>query len=88
MTRADGVELPEGKIFVSDKVSKQIPLRGRRARHDAQCVDSNSGDPHCPPCRSMAYNAANGESQKATRESDVVVVLLIPGNAGGGKDGT
>ncbi len=37
---------------------------------------------------SMAYNAANGESQKGTRESDAVVVPEIPGNAGVGKDGT
>ena len=41
------------------------------------------------PCSgSMAYNATNGGSQKATRESDAVIVPEIPGNAGGGKDGT
>jgi len=36
----------------------------------------------------MAYNAANGGNQTAARESDAVIVPLIPGNAGGGKDGT
>jgi hypothetical protein len=36
----------------------------------------------------MAYNAINGGSQTATWESDAVIVLLIPGNAGVGKDGT
>jgi len=35
----------------------------------------------------MANNAANGGSQKATRESDAVIVPTITGNAGGGKDG-
>ena len=36
----------------------------------------------------MAYDATNGGSQTATRESDAVIVPMIPGNAGGGKDGT
>jgi len=36
----------------------------------------------------MAYNATNGGSQKAARESDAVIVLMITGNAGEGKDGT
>ena len=36
----------------------------------------------------MAYNAENGGSQKAMRESDAVIVPMIPGNAGVGKDGT
>jgi len=36
----------------------------------------------------MAYNAANGGNQTAARESDAVIVPAIPGNAGGGKDGT
>jgi len=36
----------------------------------------------------MAYNATNVGSQTAARESDVVVVPLITGNAGVGKDGT
>ena len=36
----------------------------------------------------MAYNAINGGSQTATWESDAVIVLMIPGNAGVGKDGT
>jgi len=36
----------------------------------------------------MAYNATNGGSQKATRESDAVIVPKIAGNAEGGKDGT
>lgn len=40
------------------------------------------------PTGSMAYNATNEGRQKAVRESDVVVVPMIPGNAGGGKDGT
>ena len=41
------------------------------------------------PCSgSMAYNATNGGSQKATWESDAVIVPMIPGNAGVGKDGT
>jgi group II intron reverse transcriptase/maturase len=36
----------------------------------------------------MAYNATNGGSQIAARESDAVVVPVITGNAGVGKDGT
>ena len=36
----------------------------------------------------MAYNATNGGSQTAVRESDVVIVPEITGNAGGGKDDT
>jgi len=36
----------------------------------------------------MVYNATNGGNQKATRESDAVIVPLILGNAVGGKDGT
>lgn len=36
----------------------------------------------------MAYNAINEGSQKATWESDAVIVPMIPGNAGEGKDGT
>ena len=36
----------------------------------------------------MADNATNEESQMGTWESDTVIVLLIPGNAGVGKDGT
>ena len=87
--RADVVEKTESNISESVRVSKRIPLRGRRARHDVQCVDSNSGDPRSSPRRgSMAYNAANGGNQTAARESDVVIVPAIPGNAGGGKDGT
>ena len=88
MMRADGVELPEGNMLVSDKASKRVSLRGRRARHDVQSVDSNSGDPRCSPNGSMADNATNGESQTATWESDAVILPQIPGNAGGGKDGT
>ena len=34
----------------------------------------------------MAYNAANGESQMAARESDTVIVPWISGNADVGKD--
>ena len=85
---ADVVESAESNISTSDKASKWIPPRGRRARHDVQCVDSNSGDPRSSPKGSMANNAANVESQKATRESDVVVVPMKSGNAGRGKDGT
>ena len=88
MMRADGVELPEGNMLVSDKASKRVSLRGRRARHDEQCVDSNSGDPRCSPNGSMTDNATNGGSQMAAWESDAVIVPQIPGNAGGGKDGT
>jgi hypothetical protein len=36
----------------------------------------------------MAYNATNGGSQKVTWESDAVIVPMMPGNAGVGKDGT
>jgi len=36
----------------------------------------------------MAYNETNGGSQTATWESDAVIVPMIPGNAGVGKDGT
>jgi len=36
----------------------------------------------------MANNATNRGSQRAARESDAVIVPRIPGNAGGGKDGT
>jgi len=36
----------------------------------------------------MAYNATNGGSQKATRESDAVIVPVIAGNVAEGKDGT
>ena len=36
----------------------------------------------------MVYNAANGGSQTVARESDVVIVPEITGNAGGGKDDT
>jgi retron-type reverse transcriptase len=36
----------------------------------------------------MAYNAANRGSQKVAWESDAVIVPKMPGNAGGGKDGT
>ena len=48
------------------------------------------GLPFSPPKqhRSMAYNATNRGSQKATWESDIVIVPMIPGNAGVGKDGT
>jgi hypothetical protein len=35
----------------------------------------------------MTDNATNGGSQKGAWESDAVVVPVIPGNAGGGKDG-
>jgi len=42
---ADAVEKAESNISVSEMASERIPLRGRRARHDVQCVDSNSGDP-------------------------------------------
>ena len=38
--------------------------------------------------RSMTYNATNGGSQMVVRESDTVIVPLILGNAGVGKDGT
>ena len=34
----------------------------------------------------MTYNAANGGSQTTVRESDAVIVPMIPGNAGIGKD--
>ena len=34
----------------------------------------------------MADNAINGGSQKATWESDAVIIPVIPGNAGVGKD--
>ena len=37
---------------------------------------------------SMADDARNRGSQMATWESDAVIVPKIPGNAGGGKDGT
>jgi len=85
--RADGVERPESNIFANAKARKRIPLRGQRARHDVQCVDSNSGDPRCPPASwSMAHNAANGESQMAAWESDTVIVPSISGNADVGKD--
>ena len=40
------------------------------------------------PQGSMAYDAANGGSQKGARESDTVIVPVIPGNTGIGKDGT
>jgi len=47
------------------------------------------GDPRNSPHRgSMVYNAANGGSQTAARESDAVIVPEKPGNADGGKDGT
>jgi len=36
----------------------------------------------------MAYNAANRGSQTVARESDAVIVPMMLGNAGGGKDGT
>jgi hypothetical protein len=87
--RADVVERTESNIFASTTVSERIPLRGRRARHDVQCVDSNSGDPHRSSHRgSMAYNATNRGSQTVVRESDTVIVPKTPGNAGIGKDGT
>ena len=35
---------------------------------------------------SMAYDAANGGSQTVPWESDAVIVPLMPGNAGVGKD--
>ena len=85
--RADVVEKTESNIFESEKASSRIPLRGQRARHDVQCVNSNSGDPRSSSLRgSMAYNAINGGSQTAAWESDAVIVPLIPGNAGIGKD--
>jgi group II intron reverse transcriptase/maturase len=40
------------------------------------------------PQGSMAYNATNGGNQTVARESDVAIVPLKPGNAGGGKGGT
>jgi len=39
--RADVVICAEGNTFANDLASKRTPLRGRRARHDAQCVCSN-----------------------------------------------
>ena len=84
---ADVVTGTESNILASAMASGRIPLRGRRARHDVQCVDSNSGDPRSSSHRgSMAYNATNGGSQTAAWESDAVIVPLIPGNAGVGKD--
>ena len=86
MMRADDVVKSEGSIFASVMASGRIPLRGLRARHDVQCVDSNSGGPcHSPPRGSMADNAANGGSQMGTWESDTAIVPMIPGNAGVGK---
>jgi hypothetical protein len=35
----------------------------------------------------MAYDAVNGGSQTAERESDAVIVSAMSGNAEGGKDG-
>jgi hypothetical protein len=69
------VRVTEDNISMNAKVSDWIPPRDRRARHDVQCVVSNSGDPHSSSRRgSIAYNAANGGSQTAARESDAVIV--------------
>ena len=68
---ADVVTGTESNILASAMASGRIPLRGRRARHDVQCVDSNSGDPRSSSHRgSMAYNASNGGSQTAAWDVD------------------
>ena len=89
MARVDVVRGTEDKIFETDMARDRIPPRNLRARHDVQSVDGNSGDPRRPSHRgSMVYNATNGGNKTAARESDVVIVPMIPGNAGIGKDGT
>ena len=80
------MRVTEDNISRNVKASERIPPRNLRARHDIQCVDSNSGDPRSSPHRgSMADNAANGGSQTAARESDAAILPKITGNAGVGK---
>jgi hypothetical protein len=77
--------LSEDNISIGKLASVWIPIRGLRARHGVQCADSNSGDPRNSPKRSLAYDAANGGSQMAARESDTGIVPMISGNADVGK---
>jgi len=63
---ADAVEKAESNISASEMVSERIPLRGRRARHDGQCVDSNSGDPR----RSLDNREYGGQRSKRRKPND------------------
>jgi len=80
-------------VFVHRKSTRQRYklMRGRRPGVVEPCMMHNvrSATRETLPAlrkRSMAYNAANGESQMAARESDTVIVPWISGNADVGKD--
>jgi len=64
---ADVVETAEGNMSISDKASKWTAPRGRRARHDVQCVGSNSGDP-CSPLTQGGVWQTTQETEEAKRQ--------------------
>jgi len=87
------------EVDAVDRAADNMELSERRDRDTLPGSESMAsftqispgyrGDPRSSPLRgSMAYNAANGGNQTAARESDAVIVPMMPGNAGGGKDGT